>query len=248
MKRYKLIIEYEGTKFCGWQTQVQNNSVQQKIEEAIYKFCGHKALLFAAGRTDSGVHAWGQVAHVDLPENLTINEGNLLNAVNFYLKPDAISIVECVKVDEFFHARFSAIKRYYQYKILNRHSPCALLKDRIWHIRKKLNIAKMIEASKHLIGKHDFSSFRAAECQARSPIRTIDYIDFKFDNNIVTVEIAAKSFLHHMVRNMVGTLVLFGQEKLEPAKMLTIINEKNRSAAGPTAPACGLYFMKVEYD
>lgn len=243
--RYKITIEYDGTNFHGWQRQAEISSVQATIENAIEKFTNEKVTLHVAGRTDAGVHALAQVAHFDLQKNFETHK--IITAINHYVRNNFISIISCDKMDESFHARFNAKSRSYTYKIINRKSPPALDKNRVWFVPINLNVEKMREGAKYLIGRHDFTSFRASECQAKSPIKTIDHINIEKQGDLILIHVKAKSFLHHMVRNIVGTLKLVGSEKIEPEKITDIINDKNRCSAGPNAPACGLYFVKVEY-
>ena len=245
MPRYKIIIEYDGTKFAGWQRQLAAPSVQQAIEEAIEKFSGEIVVVHAAGRTDAGVHALGQVAHFDLDKHFPPDI--IQRAINHFLRLDKIVITEAQEVDNDFHARFSAVKRYYEYVIINRKAPLALELDKAWHIRDYLDVEKMQEAANILIGKHDFTSFRASQCQANSPVKTLDEIKVFTQGQKVIFSLKATSFLHHMVRNIVGSLKLVGVGKWEVEQMAKALAAKNRSEAGPTAPACGLYFTKVEY-
>jgi tRNA pseudouridine38-40 synthase len=245
MHRYRITIEYLGTEFCGWQRQKNGISIQETIENAIFSFSGEKVEVFGSGRTDAGVHARGQVAHFDMCKDW--NSEEIFGALNYHLKNRIISIISCEKIDSDFHARFSARERSYKYIILNRSAPPAIDKDLVWHIHKELNLEKMIKASKFFIGTHDFSSFRASECQASSPVKTINKLDIIKIGDYIEINISAKSFLHHMVRNIVGTLVLVGHEKISSEDIVTILEKKQRSEAGPTAPACGLYFMSVTY-
>lgn len=245
MNRFKISIEYDGSQYSGWQRQSNAVSIQESIETAIYKFSSENVKIFGAGRTDAGVHAYGQVAHFDLSKNK--DEKEVLRALNHYLRDKKISIISCKKTDNNFHARFSAKSRSYKYIILNRESPPSIEKHLVWHIYKDLDIAAMIDASKYFLGTHDFTSFRASECQAHSPIKTINKIEIKKINDKIEIDISAKSFLHHMVRNIVGTLVLVGNKKIEASDIKLILESKDRSSAGATAPACGLYFMNVEY-
>ena len=245
MNRYKILIEYFGPDFIGWQKQPIGISVQGVIEDAIYSFTKQRTLAYAAGRTDAGVHARGQVAHFDLDEQ--IDTRRMVRAVNYFIKPHKISILSCEKMSNDFHARFSALKRHYEYVVLNRAVLSVIDEERVWHVHTPLNIAKMQEAAKYLIGNHDFSSFRAKECQAVSPIKTLDKIDIIISDKYVKFHLSATSFLHHMVRNIVGTLVMVGEGKLQPDDMPRILEAKNRATAGVTAPAYGLYFMKVDY-
>jgi len=246
MPRYKITIEYDGTKISGWQRQVNSSSVQQFIEDAIENFSQERVTIHGAGRTDSGVHALAQVAHFDLKK--TFPPFVVLRAINYFLRPNRIVITDCVEIEESFHARFSAKKRHYRYMILNRKAESTLDSDRCWHVREELNIEKMQQAANNLIGDHDFTSFRAMRCQALSPLKTIDEIKIYKEEEKIIITIKAKSFLHHMVRNIVGTLVPIGLGKLAVEDMNRIIKAKNRKKAGATAPAHGLYFSKVEYN
>jgi len=243
--RYKLTIEYDGTGLAGWQRQDNAPSVQQYIEEAIVKFSGQKVNLFCAGRTDAGVHAKGQVAHCDLVKPFAPR--TVQNAINYYLKPHAIAITDIMVVDEDFHARFSALRRHYCYRIICRDAPLVLEANRAWHIKKTLDIAAMQEAANYLVGYHDFTSFRAVACQAKSPLKTLEELTISRHGETITIEVSAPSFLHHMVRNLVGTLVWVGEGKWQPERVKTALAAKDRSAAGITAPAGGLYFMRVDY-
>lgn len=249
--KFKLTIEYDGTNYCGWQKQQDAPSVQAEIESALYKFCQTPLKLTVAGRTDSGVHAHGQVAHFEI-ENATENqdkfaEFRIVNALNFYLMDKGIVILKCEKTTKDFDARFSATCRYYRYLILNRNAPTALDKNRVWHIPQKLNIESMQEATKYFLGKHDFTSFRSTACQAKNPIRTVNSLTLTKDNEMVFIDISAQSFLHNMVRNITGCLVEVGLNKLEPQAIQDILIAKDRRAAPEKAPACGLYFVKVDY-
>ncbi len=246
MQRYKIIIEYDGAGFAGWQKQNISPSVQESIEKAIYDFSGEHANIFAAGRTDAGVHAYGQVAHFDLEK--THAARTVMDAINFHLRPQKITIIDAELVDDQFHARFSAKKRYYRYIIHNRHSPLALNSNRCWHVRRELDIEQMNVASKYFIGTHDFTSFRSIQCQSKSPIKTLDSITISKNNeDYITLDFHAQSFLHHMVRNITGTLKMVGAEKYKAEDVKEMLLAKDRSAAGVTAPAHGLYFVKVDY-
>lgn len=254
MTRYKLTIEYRGTNYHGWQRQIDVPSIQQAVEEAIKGFSGQDVSVCVAGRTDAGVHACGQVAHVDL-EAFTkpMDEFSIAKAINAYLKTQPISIVNVQSVDDEFHARFSAVNKLYQYRIVNRPSVPALDEGLVWHVGKALDVEAMRESAKHLLGKHDFSTFRDSECQAKSPIKTLDRLDIDvrdYDTSggrEILVETEGKSFLHHQVRNIVGTLSLVGLEKWKPEDMKVALEAKNRTKGGPTAPADGLYLMRVDY-
>lgn len=244
MPRYKAIIEYLGTGLAGFQTQANAPSVQQTIESSIEKFSHEKVTIYAAGRTDAGVHAYGQVIHFDLEKH--IEPHIVTRALNHFLKPN-ISTISCEIVGEDFHARFSAKKRHYLYRILNRESHSAIHSGQLWHVRHPLDIKSMSEASKYLIGMHDFTSFRCSSCQAKSPVKTLTNIEISSTMEEVQIGVSAPSFLHNMVRNIVGTLVMVGTSKWKPEDVKTALEAKDRSAAGPTAPAHGLYFMKVDY-
>lgn len=247
--RYKIEIEYDGTDFCGWQRQQNGISIQESIENAIAKFSFEKPEVVGSGRTDAGVHGVRQVAHFDLDKKFEPNV--ITRAINHFLKPHKIGILNCELVNHDFHARFSAINRSYVYKIINRKSAVVINKYRCWWISKELNLKNIILASKYLVGKHDFTSFRASCCQAKSPIRTINSISIENDryNDEIMIFVSAKSFLHHMVRNIVGTLIVdFGIKNKEPDKMKYILESKLRSNAGVTAPASGLYFLGADYE
>ncbi len=249
MPRYKLIVEYDGTPFCGWQKTPGMPTVQAALEEAIFRFCGERVTPVAAGRTDSGVHAAAQVVHVDL--TAPHDPFRVMSAINFHIAThDArhISLRDVSMVDEAFHARFSARARHYRYRILNRRAPAALEANRVWHIAPPLNREAMREAALCLVGEHDFTSFRATECQAKSPIKKIDALTLSVHGEEIHIDISARSFLHHMVRNITGTLVLVGKEKWVPQDVAKALAARNRTAAGPTAPPQGLCFMRVEYD
>lgn len=242
MKRYKLTLEYDGKDLIGWQENRQGPSVQSLVQDAIKSFCQTDADVVAAGRTDAGVHAYAMVAHVDLPES---DPETIKRALNFYLNNSPVSVLDCGQVSDDFHARFSCSRRNYRYIIMNRSAKPALDKNRVWWIPQKLDIDAMRAAAEKLIGNHDFTSFRAAECQAKSPIKTLDEIKITINGDLIFFDFSARSFLHHQVRNMVGTLIEIGLGK--PMDIDEIFAAKNRSAAGPTAPAVGLYFVSAEY-
>jgi tRNA pseudouridine38-40 synthase len=243
--KYKLIIEYYGPGFAGWQRQDNAISVQQVIEDALSSLSREPVAVYAAGRTDAGVHARGQVAHFHFGPIKKYH--TFLRAINYFVMPHPISVLSCELVDETFHARFSAKKRHYKYVILNRPSSSVIDYKRSWHIHQKLDVDAMQKAANFLLGKHDFSSFRAGECQALSPIKTLDKIEIVKEEVSLVFHISAQSFLHHMVRNIVGTLKMVGEGKLQPRDMKDILLAKSRAEAGPTAPAYGLYFMQVDY-
>jgi len=245
MPRYKLTVEYDGTPFAGWQRQPDQPSVQQSLEEAIGQYAQCVAETVAAGRTDAGVHAFGQVVHVDIPQERTAF--SVRQGINFYLVDQALVVREAEQVSDAFHARFGAKKRYYTYRIVNRPSPPVLDAMRSWHLHGEVDIETMREAAQHLIGHHDFTSFRASECQSASPVKSLDTITITQEGEHIAVDLSARSFLHHQVRNIVGTLALVGAGKWQPARVKEALEARDRRAAGPTAPAHGLYFMRVEY-
>ena len=245
MPRYKCTVEYEGTNFCGWQKQEGLPSVQQTVMNAIKLFCGQDVEIFASGRTDAGVHASGQVIHFDLVP--AQDPFKILSAVNHHIKPLPVALLNCEEVPDNFHARFSAQKRYYTYRIINRRAPLAIEFNRAWQVPSQLDEKSMQAAANYLIGQHDFTSLRDTECQSKSPVKTLDEIKVKRQGDEIRIYVSAKSFLHHMVRNITGTLKMVGEGKWQPEYMLEIIAAKNRSAAGPTAPACGLYLTGVDY-
>lgn len=243
MTRYKIEVEYDGTDLIGWQENRQGPSVQSLLQDAIKEFCGEQTTVFSAGRTDAGVHAIAMPAHFDLERDWDCD--TVMRAINFYLVNKPVSVLNCVKVPDDFHARFNCVQRLYKYVIINRSSPIVLNKNRAWWVPQKLDIDLMRLQSQKLIGKHDFTSFRAAQCQAKSPIKTLDSCIITQNGDEIIFEFAARSFLHHQVRNMVGTLVDIGLGK--PYDIDEILAEKKRGAAGVNAPACGLYFVKGIY-
>ena len=245
--RYKITIEYDGTNLQGWQRQNKGVSVQYYLEEAILGFSHQVVEVIAAGRTDAGVHATAQVAHFDL--DTSMDTFHLREAINARLKnlEAPVSVLEVEEVSQDFHARFSAKGRGYVYRILNRRAPTVLLKDRVWVICYSLDVEKMREGAKYLLGNHDFSSFRGAGCQAKSPIKTLDKLDIVVNGDEIDFIVEARSFIYHQVRNIVGTLKCVGDGKLSPKDIKTILEAKDRKKAGPTAPACGLYLNKVMY-
>jgi tRNA pseudouridine38-40 synthase len=245
MTRFKLTLEYDGGAFVGWQRQDNGPSVQQALEEAIHRFCGETVISVAAGRTDAGVHAWGQVVHFDLARDAGAN--TVRDAVNFHLKPAPISVLKAEAVGADFHARFSAKARLYRYRIVNRRAPLAIERGHAWLVCGPLDAGAMHAAAQLLAGHHDFSSFRASLCQAASPMKTLDVLDVTRVDDEVQVSARARSFLHHQVRNMVGTLKLVGEGKWTRDDVAQALAARNRSAAGPTAPAEGLYLMDVWY-
>lgn len=245
MPRYKLLIEYDGTPFCGWQRQANGPSVQASIEEAIEAFCRHAVRVQGAGRTDSGVHATGQVAHLDLDREWPLD--TIRDAANAHLRPRPISILGAETVGPDFDARRSAVRRHYVYRILNRRPPPALDQSRVWHVRWALDVELMREAAGHLLGRHDFTTFRAAECQAESPVRTLEQLDILASGEEILVFASARSFLHHQVRSIVGTLMLAGSRRMTPDGVRLALEARDRSRCGPMAPASGLTLAQVDY-
>lgn len=244
--RYRLTVEYDGRPFVGWQRQDNGPSVQQALEEAAFRLCGQKVTVFAAGRTDSGVHALGQGAHLDLPR--AYGARTVMKALNAHLQPQPVAVVAAQEVGPDFHARFSAVERRYLYRILNRAGQPALDRGRVWWVARPLDAEAMDHAARLLEGHHDFSSFRAAECQADSPVKTLDALRVARVGEEIHITARARSFLHHQVRNMVGTLALVGQGKWGPKDVARALAARARAAAGPTAPAEGLYFVAVRYE
>jgi tRNA pseudouridine38-40 synthase len=245
MPRYKLTLEYDGSGFVGWQRQANGLSVQEALETAIKRFCGETLTVFGAGRTDAGVHALAQVAHVDLPRELP-NEV-IRSALNHHLRPHAISVLEATPAAGDFDARLSAIGRVYRYRILNRRAPPTVDRGGVWHVAPPLDASAMQAGARHLIGHHDFSSFRDSLCQAKSPVKTLDGLEVVRTDDEIQVEARARSFLHHQVRNMVGTLKLVGLGRWAPDDVARALAARDRRAGGPTAPADGLYLVAVTY-
>jgi tRNA pseudouridine38-40 synthase len=245
MARWALLLEYDGTRFVGWQYQITGPSIQSVLEDAVGRLAGEKTVCTAAGRTDSGVHASGQVVHVDLARDMT--PAKMVAALNYHLKPHPVSVVRASPVAEDFNARFSAIGRSYCYRILNRPARPALLAHQVWHVPRPLDAAAMHAGAQALLGRHDFSSFRASACQATSPLRTLDRLDVKRSGEMIEIFAEARSFLHHQVRNMVGSLKLVGEGRWVPEDMARALAARDRGAAGPTAPPDGLCLTGVRY-
>jgi tRNA pseudouridine38-40 synthase len=245
MPRYKLILEYDGTPFVGWQMQDNGPSVQGRLASAIKAFSGEDCAPRGAGRTDAGVHAQGQVAHFDLAKDWATDK--IRDALNAQVRPDPISVLVCEHVADDFDARFSATARHYLYRIVNRRSPLALDRDRAWQVVHRLDAEAMHEAAQSLIGHHDFTTFRSTECQAASPEKTLDRLAVSRSGDEIAIEASARSFLHNQVRSMVGSLKLVGEGKWTTADLKRALDARDRAACGPVAPACGLYLAKVDY-
>ena len=243
MTRYKVTIEYDGTDLIGWQENRQGPSVQSIMKDAIEKFCGVRPDVVAAGRTDSGVHAIAMAAHFDIDAAHTAQ--TVMRALNFYLVGQPVSVLDCEIVSDDFNARFDCVARHYKYIVLNRAAAPVLNKNRVYWVPRALDVDAMRSAAEKLIGNHDFTSFRASECQAKSPVKTLDKIEITKIGDEIIFEFSARSFLHHMVRNIVGTLIEIGLGKSYDID--AVFAARNRSAAGPTAPASGLYFIRADY-
>ncbi|MCJ8149174.1 tRNA pseudouridine(38-40) synthase TruA [Shinella sp. H4-D48] len=247
MPRYKLVIEYDGTPYVGWQRQDNGPSVQGAIEAAILSLTGETVSIRGAGRTDSGVHATGQVAHADLTRDW--KEHTLRNALNAHLgmAGERVAILDAAQVPDDFDARFSAKKRHYLYRIISRKAPLALEANRAWFVAKDLDHEAMHAAGQMLVGRHDFTTFRAAQCQANSPVRTIDRLEVTRSGNLIEMRVSAQSFLHNQIRSFAGTLKLAGEGKWTADDVRAALESRDRKACGPVAPPDGLYFMAVDY-
>lgn len=245
MPRYRITLEYDGTPFVGWQVQAKGVSVQGRLAEAIARFSGETAMPRGAGRTDAGVHALGQVAHFDLARAWPTD--TVRDAVNFHLKPEPIVVRDCAVVPHSFDARFSATARHYRYRILARKAPSALDSHRVWWVPQPTDAAAMAAAAQVLVGRQDFTTFRAAGCQSRSPVKTLDRLTVTAVGEEIVIEASARSFLHNQVRSMVGSLKLVGEAKWTAADLAAALAAKDRAACGPVAPARGLYLVRVDY-
>jgi tRNA pseudouridine38-40 synthase len=245
MPRYKLTIEYDGTPFVGWQVQDNGPSIAGAIAEAFGKFAGETPKVSGAGRTDAGVHALGQVAHVDLAKDWETD--TIRDALNAHLRPQPVAILKVEPVAADFDARFSAKARHYLYRIANRRADLALDRDRAWRVIRPLDALAMHEAAQRLVGHHDFTTFRSTECQAKSPMKTLDRLDVSRHGDEIRFEVSARSFLHNQVRSMVGSLVMVGEGKWNAANLAKALEARDRAACGPVAPACGLYLVRVDY-
>ncbi len=245
MTRWRLTIEYDGAPFMGWQRQEHGPSVQQTLEEALAKMTGELPAVHAAGRTDAGVHALAMSAHVELQK--TVTEHRLREGVNALVRPHPVSVLSVEKVADDWHARFSCVGRRYRYRILNRRSPPALDAGRVWHVAVPLDVKAMDAGAAMLVGRHDFTTFRSAQCQSDSPVKTLDRLKVIRDGDEIRVEAAARSFLHHQVRSMVGCLALVGRGQWTPADLKAALEARDRSALGFNAPPHGLYFIEAIY-
>ncbi len=247
MSLWALELEYDGTPFMGWQRQKHGLAIQQVVEEAAARVRGGGEVseAIASGRTDAGVHALGQIVQVELQD---LPPHRILGAMNFHLRPHPIVVRSCCLAPPGWNARFSAVSRVYRYIISNRATPPALELNRVWHVRQELDADAMKRAAQLLLGNHDFTSFRAAACQAKSPLRTLDVCEVRREGERIYVEARARSFLHHQVRNMVGSLKMVGEGSWPEAKLAAVLAAKDRAVAGPTAPPEGLYFVSVAYD
>ncbi len=245
MPRYKLILEYDGAPFVGWQRQDNGSSVQAAIEEAAFALCGERISLHAAGRTDAGVHALAMTAHFDLDKEFKPDV--VRDAINFHLKPAPIAVLEASLAGDDFHARFSCVGRRYEYRIVNRRAPLTIARNRAWRVVGDLDAGAMHEAAQALVGRHDFTTFRAAACQAKSPVKTLNEVTVERTGDAVAIHCAARSFLHHQVRAITGTLVEVGKGKWRIDNVADALEAKDRSRCGPTAPADGLYFVEALY-
>ena len=245
MTRWRLTIEYDGRPFMGWQRQDHGPSVQQVLEEALERMTGEKAVFVAAGRTDAGVHALAMSAHVDVMKSLTPHR--LREGLNALVRPQPISVLDVAKVADDWHARFSCVGRRYLYRILNRRAPPALDTGKVWHIAVPLDADAMREGAAHLVGRHDFTTFRSVHCQSDSPLKTLDRLEVRREGDEIRIEAAARSFLHHQVRSMVGCLALVGRGQWQPDDMRNALEARDRAALGLNAPPHGLYFVEALY-
>ena len=246
MTRFLLTIEYDGGPFVGWQRQNNGMSVQETVETAIEKFSGEKTLVYAAGRTDAGVHALAMPAHVDIERPMSGYA--LCAAINHHMKPAPVSIIDAVEVDKEFHARFSCLERAYEYRIINRHAPLALEHGRAWRVPGALDADAMHEAAQALVGSHDFTTFRAVTCQSASPLKSLDRISVSRVGELIVMRCAARSFLQHQVRSFAGSLVEVGRGRWTKRDLVDALKAASRDRCGPVAPPTGLYFSKARYD
>lgn len=245
MTRYRLIIEYDGTPFIGWQSQKGGGAVQDVLTAAIEKFCGEHVTVYGAGRTDTGVHARGQVAHIDLEAERSAEQ--VMAGINFHLKPHPVAVIAAAIAVPDFDARFSALARHYEYRLISRRAPLALERDRAWFVPQPLDLKAMQKAADFLVGKHDFTTFRSAQCQAASPVKTLSALSIAQYGDLFVITASAPSFLHHQVRSLTGVLKAVGTGKWSAEKAQAALRARDRAACAQVAPACGLSFMKVDY-
>jgi tRNA pseudouridine38-40 synthase len=245
MPRYKLVLEYDGGRFAGWQRQENSPSVQAALEEAVFQLAQERVTLTGAGRTDAGVHARGQVAHFDLVKEFAAD--TVRDALNAHLRPNPIAVLEAAVVPADFHSRFSAIARHYEYRILCRRPPPVLDRGRVWHVGRRLDARAMAQAARTLVGTHDFTTFRSSECQAKSPVKTLDRLDVAEQDDEIVFYASARSFLHHQVRSMVGSLKLVGEGKWTEADVARALAARDRTRCGTVAPPDGLTLLRVDY-
>lgn len=245
MTRFALTIEYDGRPFMGWQRQAHGPSVQQAIEDAAHRITGEDIIVHAAGRTDAGVHALGMRAHCDIAR--PIEAFRLMEALNALVRPAPVAILRCELVPDDWHARFSCVARHYEYRIRARRAPLTLESGQSWRLAMPLDVAAMAAGARHLVGRHDFTTFRSAHCQADSPVRTLDRLDVVQEGDLIRIFASARSFLHHQVRSMVGCLSLVGSGKWQPSDIARILAARDRAALGLNAPPDGLYFLRADY-
>lgn len=245
MTRFALTLEYDGTPFMGLQRQAHGPTVQQAVEEAVEAITGEQAIMHAAGRTDSGVHALAMRAHVDVAKD--ISAFRLMEGVNAKLRPAPVAVIACKEKPDDWHARFSCFRRSYRYQICNRRAPLALMANRAWLVSRKLDADAMHRAAQALVGRHDFTTFRSAHCQASSPVKTLDRLEVRREGELVIIETAARSFLHHQVRSMVGCLALVGMGRWQEGQIGAALAAQNRQELGLNAPSQGLYFVNADY-
>ncbi|MGH6889441.1 MAG: tRNA pseudouridine(38-40) synthase TruA [Rhizomicrobium sp.] len=246
MPRYRLTLEYDGGGFAGWQRQENAPSVQASLEESVWRLSAERVTVTGAGRTDAGVHALAQVAHFDLGKSFEPEK--LRDALNYHLRPHPVAVIEAQIATPDFHARFSAVGRTYLYRILNRRAAPALQRGRVWHVARKLDSDRMQAATRYLLGQHDFTTFRAAECQARSPVKTLDVLSVHSENGELHIVARARSFLHRQIRSIAGTLKLVGEGKWRPEDVGEALAARDRSRCGAVAPPEGLYLVSVDYE
>ncbi|WP_284541588.1 tRNA pseudouridine(38-40) synthase TruA [Pleomorphomonas sp. T1.2MG-36] len=245
MPRYRMLIEYDGTAFSGWQSQAEGTGVQDYLQRAIQGFTGERIVLKGAGRTDAGVHALGQVCHFDIGK--TLRTDTIRDAGNVHLRPHAITIVSAEEVPESFDARFSAVRRHYRYRVFARRAPPTLERHLVWHVHASLDVERMADAAKVLLGRHDFTTFRSSDCQSKSPVKTLDQLDVVAVDGEIHFLVSARSFLHNQVRSMVGGLRKVGDGRWTAADLKASLDATDRSACAPVAPPEGLCLMQVDY-